>query len=252
MPTYLLEMAYEGTSYFGWQRTASGPSVQQAVEEALAQLLQERVALEGASRTDRGVHASGQIAHFVTTRTGIHLGKLQTGLNALLPPSIRIWKAIEAPTGFHATLSATGKEYHYYLCNEMTQLPIHRYTSWHIPYALNAEAMLEAARYLIGTHDFTSLCNWRRNLNYTSYERTLTRVDLVPLAGGRWRIEVVGRDFLYKMVRNCAGMLTFAGRGKIVPKDIPNILAGRSRPLAGPTAPAHGLFLHKVYYDWSE
>jgi tRNA pseudouridine38-40 synthase len=241
-----LTLAYDGTAYLGWQKTKMGPSIEEALESTLRRLLQEDIQLEAASRTDAGVHARGQIACFHTSKT-FPLGKLQHALNGLLPKDISILKIEEVTDDFHPTLHAQGKEYHYHICLGKVQLPFFRSRSWHFTPPLNLSSMQEASGALVGTHDFAAFCNNRYGLPSDTI-RSVTAINFQPVNPERLIIIVKGKSFLYKMVRNIVGTLVYVGCGKLTPDSIPLILNEKKRPLAGITAPAHGLILDSVYY----
>jgi tRNA pseudouridine38-40 synthase len=225
-----LTVSYLGTSYFGWQKTKSGPSIQEEIEKACSRILQETVTCEAASRTDRGVHARGQIIQFYTSKE-IVPERLQRGLNAVLPPDIRVLNA--EPLEFHPTLDALRKTYHYDLCLGPTQDPFYRHLSWHYPYKIDETAMQQAANALIGTRDFSAFTT-KSQKNPVC---TLFNIELIPLGKERLRIALTGNRFLYKMARIIAGTLANIGSGKITEQAI------------GVTAPSHGLTLYKVYYE---
>lgn len=243
-----LTVAYDGTAYLGWQKTAMGASIEAALQSVLERILQEEVVLQAASRTDAGVHATGQIVNFYTTKQPLSLDKLKIGLNCLLPKDIAVLDAVLMPIEFHPTLDCTSKEYHYDLCYGAAQLPQYRLYSWHYPHALDIAAMESAASLLCGEHDFESFCNFKKNHTYSDYIRKIHAIDITSLPGQRLKIAIHGNNFLYKMARNLVGTLAYVGRGKIELSEITLILAGKSRPLAGMTAPALGLSLHQVYY----
>jgi len=238
-----LILAYEGTHYLGWQKTIAGPSIEEELEKAAAQILRHPVNLQAASRTDAGVHAEGQVVNFFTDKD-VPLDKLQKGLNSLLPSDISILKIEEAPKSFHPTLQSIGKEYHYFVCLGSTQLPFYRNFSWHFSYPVNSEEMKKAAAYLIGKHDFSALTNEKREDNVREVFELVTEV-----LDGRLKIRVSGNNFLYKMVRNIVGTLLYVGCGKLSAEEMPEIIKSKNRTLAGVTAPAHGLILKKVFYD---
>jgi tRNA pseudouridine38-40 synthase len=235
-------IAYKGTHFHGWQKTGHGPSIEGAFESAAAHILRQQVAFQAASRTDRGVHAKGQVINFFAPDTP----RLQERLQAFLPPEIALISLTKAPESFHPTLDARGKEYHYYICNTSFQLPFHQPYSWHVKPALDLEKMRDALPMLLGRRDFSAFCN--ECVPEGKRERHLTRLTLVPLPEGRLRIEVEGESFLYKMVRNLVGTLVHIGCGKVALDELPLIIDSGRRPLAGVTAPAHGLFLKKVIY----
>ncbi|MFN0065022.1 MAG: tRNA pseudouridine(38-40) synthase TruA [Chlamydiales bacterium] len=243
-----LKLAYNGTLLWGWQKSSHGPSVEALLSSALEQILQHPVTLQAASRTDRGVHAEGQIVNFFTDRT-LNLSTLHFSLNSLLPYSIRVLHVEEKPLTFHPTSDVVGKEYLYFVCYARWQLPKHSAFSWHFPYPLDIPKMKEAATLLEGTHDFSAFCN--NHPEKEGQEKTchLFCIKLLPLAGKRLQISVVGDRFLYKMTRNIVGTLCYVGRGDIAPTDISHILRGKNRPQAGITAPALGLTLNRVFYN---
>ncbi len=237
-----LNISYDGTRFFGWQKTKTGPSIQAELESALSRILGHPLATEAASRTDRGVHARGQIVHFSIDQE-IDPRRLVRGLNAILPPDIRVNSASLASPSFHATLDALSKEYRYMICNGPVQSPIHRLYSWHIHLPLDISAMAKAASDLIGTHDFSAFSNERTE----DATRTMESIFIEPFCD-RLCIRLHGNRFLYKMARNIAGTLAAIGSGKLPPDSIPAILDSKDRKRAGPTAPAHGLFLMQIFY----
>ena len=223
-----------------------GPSIEETLENALKKLGLATSQLQAASRTDAGVHARGQVINFMNEESDIK--KVERGLNALLPEDIAILNAEIAHDAFHPTLDAKGKEYCYEICYGNVQQPFHRYTSWHVPHTLSIPAMQEAAKKLIGTHDFSAFCNERSLLKGESV-RTLYAIEFSLLEGERLRIALRGNHFLYKMVRNLVGTLIRVGQNKLLPKEVAEILQSKDRRSAGVTAPAHGLCLNKVFYD---
>lgn len=243
-----LKVAYDGRHYLGWQKTAMGPSIEEELQKVVEQILQEPIALQAASRTDAGVHATGQIVNFHTNKTALSLDKLMIGLNSLLPKDIAVLSVEEAPANFHPTLDCQSKEYHYEICYGTAQIPQHRYYSWHYPFALSVYKMKDAAEFFIGSHDFSAFCNVKKNSTYESYVRTILSIKIIELGHDRLRFEIRGNNFLYKMVRNLVGTLVYVGCGKIALEEIEGILTKKDRTLAGMTAPAHGLCLYRVYY----
>ncbi len=221
-----LTLAYDGTHFFGWQRCDCGPSVEQTLQECLEKILQHPITLQAASRTDRGVHAKGQVVNFFTD-ANIDLGQLKYSLNSLLPKSIVILEIKKKPNPFHPTIDVTGKQYVYSICNTPVQLPEYRLFSWHIPKLLNLNNMRSKADLLVGTHDFASYTNKRADAPYPSTVRTLYSVIISPFEEGRLQIALTGDHFLYKMARNLVG--------HIVGKQM--------------CAPAHGLTLNRVFYS---
>lgn len=241
-----LIVAYDGTAYRGWQKTATGPSIEAVLEEAIFQITRERSTLLAASRTDAGVHALGQVVVFDTQKS-IPPDRLRLGINACMPPDIRVLEVQEVPPNFHPTLDNQGKEYHYSLSVVRVQPPHLRHYAWHCHYDLNFAAMQEAAAHFVGTYDFSAFCNAREDLVGRDRVRTIDRVAL-SVEGDLVRIEMVGNSFLFRMARNIAGTLVSVGRGKLLPDVLPDILRGRDRTLAGMTAPAHGLSLIRVIF----
>jgi len=242
-----LLIAYDGTRYFGWQKTKMGPSIEEELEKALQKILQEKVQLQAASRTDRGVHAEGQVANFFTLNKQIDLNRLQKSLNSLLPKDISILKVEVAKNDFHPTLDSKGKEYHYQLCYGSIQFPFQRQFSWHFPYFLDIDKMQKAASYFIGEQDFSAFCNERRLMEKSAL-RSIHCIDILPQDESCLLISVVGNHFLYKMVRNIVGTLAYVGCGKLSLEALPRILTSKDRAQAGVTAPAHGLRLKQVFY----
>lgn len=243
-----LVIAYDGTAYLGWQKTRMGPSIEETLQGVIEQIVQHPAPLQAVSRTDAGVHAKGQVVNFLTSKTQLDLNKFCLSLNSLLPKDIVVLQAELAPASFHPTLDCIGKEYHYFICFGPTQLPENRFYSWHVPYNLNLDNMHQALPMLIGTHHFASFCNVKKNAHYTDDIREIRALDLLQIEKQRLCIRVSGNHFLYKMVRNLVGTLVDIGRGKMSPEHLPAILQSKSRPQAGVTAPAHGLFLYRAFY----
>ncbi len=244
---YKLVLSYRGSNYKGWQKTSLGNSIEEMLEKSIFQVHRKRVRLQAASRTDAGVHAEGQVVNFLTDTPILNARRFLHGLNGTLPQEIRILSIEAMPTHFHPTTDAIGKHYIYWICNDGVQLPFYRHLSWHFPYPLNIDLMKREAQHLLGTHDFSSFCN-ERSLWTRNPVCTIDAINIFLHEGNRLSISFKGNHFLYKMVRNLAGTLVYAGCGKIPPRAIRSILENRSRTLAGVTAPAHGLFLKEVFY----
>jgi tRNA pseudouridine38-40 synthase len=242
-----LQLTYDGSQFLGWQKTAMGPSIEESLQKCLEQLLQEPVVLQAASRTDKGVHAEGQWANFFTEKQ-IYPENLQKSLNALLPKSIRVTSIQYMPLTFHPTLHVQQKEYHYQVCLGSMQLPKERLFSWHVPYFLDLKKMEAASLYFLGEHDYSSFCNFRKNLSNQDTRRRIDEIQILSEQEKRILFVIKGNHFLYKMVRNIVGTLVYVGKGKIEVNSIPHILAMKSRIQAGVTAPAHGLTLKRIYY----
>ena len=244
---YKITLAYDGTYYYGWQKNIDGPSIEKTLFDALTRLLQHPTPLQAASRTDRGVHAEGQVVNFFTQNKPLSLQLFLHSLNKILPEDITVTSLEKALPTFHPTLDATGKEYHYSLTNTYSQDPFHRHFSWHVPQQLSLEPMRIAATHFLGTHDFSSLTNTR----FPKHENTvctLETIDISEQTNHRLHIRVIGDHFLYKMVRNLVGTLIHVGQGKLDANTIPTILQKKDRTYAGITAPANGLRLIQVFY----
>lgn len=243
-----LIVSYDGTGYLGWQKTKMGKSIEETLEQCIAQILQEKVSLQAASRTDAGVHAGGQIVNFFAKRTDLDVEAFHKSLRSILPRDISLLGVEVADEKFHPTLDCDSKEYHYHVCYGTVQLPFHRAYSWHWHTSLVLEEMQRAAKYLLGTHDFSTFCN-EVNLTCKNGICTLSKIEIYSLGDERLCIAIQGNRFLYKMVRNLVGTLVYVGAGKISATDIPTILASKDRTRAGMTAPSHGLTLKKVFYS---
>jgi tRNA pseudouridine38-40 synthase len=239
---------YDGTGLCGWQRQVNGPTVQGHLEDALATMLQHPVSVTGASRTDAGVHARGQVASFRTERA-IPPHGVRRGLNALLPPAIAIAEAAEAADDFHPRFSATGKHYRYLIYARPDRAPRWRDRAWHHPEPLALDAMRHAAALLIGEHDFAAF----RAAGCTAKHavRRLDQIEIGEVATEPWllAVDVRGNAFLRNMVRILVGTLVEVGRGRWPASQVAEILASRDRTRAGITAPAAGLELMSVSYE---
>jgi len=242
---FRLLIEYDGTGYVGWQRQDNGPSIQQAIEEAIFAFSAERPSLAAAGRTDAGVHALGQVAHLDLARE-TKADTLRDATNFhLRPQPISILAAEPVDSEFHARFSALGRRYLYRIVNRRAPLALERNRAWWIQTELDAAAMHEAARRLIGRHDFTS---FRSSIcQAASPLKTLDRLE-AERQGGEIRIHAAARSFLHHQVRNMVGTLKLVGEGRWSGEDVAAALAQRSRAAAGPTAPAEGLFLAEVRY----
>lgn len=246
MKKFKFILEYDGENYVGWQRQLNGISIQQKVEEALADLTKEAISTRGAGRTDAGVHALGQVFSF-QTNANFSLAAWLHGTNARLPPSIRIHKVEEVSSEFDALKNARGKLYRYQIWNSKTFSPLHKKTHWHVSYRLNQAQMQAAANLLIGTHDFAAF-QAADTVKKKSTVRTITSIGISTTAPEDLHIEVEGSGFLRHMVRILAGTLIDIGRGAMTLGQIEQLLVHPIRTLAGPTAPPHGLILCRVYY----
>jgi tRNA pseudouridine38-40 synthase len=244
MRRILLTIEYKGTSYSGWQAQKNGPSVQQELVRALEKACGHKVKLVASGRTDEGVHALAQVAHF-DTDCPIPDDKFPFAVNPLLPKDIRITSSGRAPEGFHARYGAKRKTYVYKLYTSKVDSPLRRELFAHIPYELDIERMREAAKYLVGEHDFSAFM-----ASGSSVKGTVRRIYYIEIArnGDQIEIEVCGNGFLRHMVRIIAGTLIDVGRGKIEPGEVVRILKSGDRAWAGFTAPSCGLFLKGVEY----
>lgn len=245
MPRIKLTLEYDGAGYVGWQVQPNGRSIQAVLQEALGTLLGEPVQVEGAGRTDAGVHALGQVACFDTARV-LPLKAYWRGLNGLLPPDIAVVDAVEVPADFDPRRWSRGKRYRYRISNRRSRSPLRRRTHWEVFSPLEVEPMREAARFLMGRHDFSAFraadCEARHAV------REITALAVEGQTGDELTVEVAGTAFLKHMVRNIAGSLVEVGRGKRPPVWMREVLEAKDRTRAGQTAPAHGLVLVEVSY----
>ncbi len=245
MTRYKLVLEYDGGPFVGWQRQDNGPSVQAALEDAVAAFCGERVTAHGAGRTDAGVHALGQVAH-VDIAKPTDAGTVRDALNYHLKPApVAVLDAEAVSDAFHARFSATGRRYLYRIVNRRAPLALERGRAWFVPTRLDAAAMNDAAQILVGQHDFTSFR--AAECQAKSPVKTLDRLD-VAREGDLLRIEAAARSFLHHQVRNMAGTLRLVGEGKWHANDLAAALARRDRSAAGATAPAEGLYLVAVDY----
>jgi tRNA pseudouridine38-40 synthase len=241
-----LAVAYDGTAYAGWQIQPNGPTIQAAMEEVLARILQEPVRVRAAGRTDAGVHAREQVVDFADA--GVRdLETIVHGGNALLPADIRVLSASVVPETFDAMRHALEKEYRYFLYLSPVASPFLSRYAWHIEKPLDLVAVRQGLSHLVGEHDFTSFRG--QGCTAKSPVRTIFRAEVakhdVP---GLFSIDVTGAGFLRHMVRNIVGTVVNAGKGKHSADHVGEILRARDRSAAGVNAPPHGLFLWRVVY----
>ncbi len=241
-----LTLEYDGTNYAGWQVQTNAPTVQAAVEAALARLTGESLRIQGASRTDSGVHARGQVAAFNTT-CNIPLAVFAEALNTRLPADIAAVGAEEVPAEFDPRRRAVRKQYNYVIRNSPLRRALDRHQVWTIRRRLDREAMRRAAEFFLGTHDFTSFSNGECADRGEANVRTIDRSELL-IDGDLLTYVVEGRSFLYNMVRAIAGTLVDVGAGRFAPEAIPDLIARRDRQAAGQGAPPHGLCLMWIKY----
>jgi len=240
-----LLIEYDGTNYQGWQVQPKGSTIQGMLEEKLGLLTGESIQLFGSGRTDSGVHALGQVAHFKTD-SQMDIRSMQRALNSLLPRDIVIQKIEEVEEGFHARKHSKSKVYEYRILNRSLRSVFHRGYVWYIPQKLNLREMKKATQNLVGEHDFSSF----RSVG-TPTRTAVRRVIRAEWKRGREgfiRFEIEANGFLKQMVRAIIGTLVEVGKGKINSVEFRKILESKDRRKAGPTAPAHGLFLKEVKY----
>ena len=240
-----LIVAYDGTNYCGWQVQPNGITIQGELNRCLSELLGEEIETIGASRTDAGVHAMGNVAVF-DTETRMPGEKILYALNQRLPEDIRIQLSEEMPMDFHPRYCDSVKTYEYRILNRRFQIPTERLYSYFYHYKLDEKKMREATSYLIGRHDFASFCGAGAQVKSTV--RTIRSVE-VERFGDMVTIRISGEGFLYNMVRIIAGTLIEIGNGQYPPERMQEILDARDREWAGPTAPAKGLTLLGIQYE---
>ena len=244
-----LTVAYDGTRYRGWQYQPDQPTIQGTLERVWQRITRETARMTGCSRTDAGVHALGQVISVRSAAT-LDVDTLHRALNAYLPDDIVITRVEEAPTTFHAIRSALRKRYRYVIHNGPRRDPFGRHYAWHYRQRLDADRMHRAGQGLLGTHDFRSFeSQWP---NRDSSVRTIYELSVCRRAapGDDYvDVEVQGDGFLYNMVRTIVGTLVEVGRGARDEGWAREVVAALNRSAAGPTAPAHGLFLVKIDYE---
>lgn len=245
MPRYRLTIEYDGTPFVGWQRQDNGPSVQGALEAAIEKLSGERVTVTGAGRTDAGVHALGQVAHFDLVKS-FEPGKVRDALNYhLRPDPVSVLDAVEMDGEFHARFSATARHYLFRILNRRSPPALEIGKVWHVSPKLDAEAMHAAGQFLVGQHDFTTFR--AAECQAQSPVKTLDRLD-VSRRGEEIHIEASARSFLHHQIRSFAGTLKLVGEAKWQPRDVKRALDARDRAACGPVAPPEGLYLVRVDY----
>lgn len=243
-----LTVAYDGEQYCGWQRQPGRETIEGKLDQAIKALTGEDIQVIGASRTDAGVHAAGNVAVF-DTLSSIPAEKFAAALNTVLPDDIAVQESRQVPDRFHPRHCKTVKTYEYTICNSEYRIPQLRRVSWHLPYKMDTDKMRAAAGYLIGTHDFRSFASSRTTVPSTV--RTLYALDIFeddPLI----IIRVTGNGFLYNMVRILAGTLAMVGCGRIPVKKVHEMLEAHDRTKAGMTAPPQGLTLIQIQYPDGE
>jgi tRNA pseudouridine38-40 synthase len=239
-----LIISYDGTAYAGWQLQPKQPTIEGKLNKALSELLEEEIAVIGASRTDSGVHALGNVAVFDTERS-MSAEKICNAVNQRLPKDIRVQESYEVAPDFHPRRVLSKKTYEYRILNRKIAIPTERLYCHHVYYPLEVSLMQEAAGYLIGEHDFRSFCSIKTKAGDTV--RIIYGLE-VSKEGDIIKITITGNGFLYNMVRIITGTLMKVGRGTYAPESMRDMLDGCNRGLAGPTAPPNGLTLMKIEF----
>ena len=239
-----LIVAYDGTDYCGWQIQPNGITVEEVLNRALSRLTGEEIRVIGASRTDAGVHARGNIAVLDTAST-IPAERFAYAVNPLLPEDIVVLKSEEVPQDWHPRYQNSVKTYEYRILNREMPDPLKRKYTWHVSFPLDIDKMREAAEHLKGQHDFRSFCSVHTAVKSTV--RTIYTLDIVK-SGDEIIIRISGNGFLYNMVRIIAGTLAEVGRGFRTPEDVRDLLTAKEREQAGATAPPQGLTLICIEY----
>jgi tRNA pseudouridine38-40 synthase len=247
VPRYVLLIEYDGTDFCGWQTQKDQITIQEEIEKAIFALTKEKVVLFGAGRTDSGVHARGQVAHFDLTKE-ISIIDLVRGINFFLRPNkiVIISACIALDQDFHARFSATKRHYQYLIINRNAPLILSHNRAWNVRQKLDEKLMQEAANYLIGKHDFTSF-----RAKFCQAQSPIITMDKINIIRNDAQISInlKARSFLHHMVRNIVGTLFLAGIGKIQPEYLQVILQAQDRNIAGMTAPSTGLYFTHIEYD---
>lgn len=244
MKRYKCTIAYDGARFNGYQIQPIGRTVQGELEAALTTMHKQPMKVVASGRTDASVHAKGQVIHF-DSPLDIPVDKWKIAFNRLLPDDIAVLQVQNVADTFHARYDAIGKEYRYFIRLSKEKDPFTRLYRYHYPYELDVSAMEEASNYFIGTHDFTSFCSAKTEVE--DKVRTVTEITLIK-QDDTLVIRFVGNGFLYNMVRILVGTLLEVGSGKRTPYSMPELLSARNRQVAGKTAPPHGLYLWRVFY----
>ena len=250
---YMLKVAYDGTVYCGWQVQPNGPTIEGKLNAALSELLGQEIEVIGASRTDSGVHAMGNVCVF-DADTRIPADKIKMALNQRLPEDIRVWESCEVAEDFHPRHADTVKTYEYNIYNDIIEDPLRRQYCDFCYIPLDPEKMQQAADYIVGEHDFTAFCS--AGSSVLDKTRTVYSCDILVTDrknDSSWRgreitIRITGNGFLYNMVRIIAGTLKEVGSGRLAPEDVRDIIDSKDRSRAGDTAPARGLTLVEIKY----
>lgn len=239
-----MTIEYDGTNYCGWQIQDGGPTLQETIESRLKTIAKETIKTISSGRTDAGVHALGQVINFYT-KSRMDETPFLKAMNSLLPRDIAVKEVREVSLDFHARFSAKSKIYTYLILNSPLRSSFFERYAWHVPFPVDLESMKEAAKYLEGTHDFTSFrassCGAKSPIRTILDSHIITKEDLIE-------ITFEANAFLQYMVRNIIGTLVEIGRGKIRPIDMKHLIEAKDRKKAGPTSPPQGLFLIAVHY----
>jgi tRNA pseudouridine38-40 synthase len=238
-------LEYDGSNYHGWQRQTNGVSIQQILEEKIAVMTEEKIKVIGSGRTDAGVHALGQVAHFKTA-SSIREVNLLKGINSLLPKDIVVRDLREVDASFHARYDVKSKIYLYQIFNSSVRPVLYRPYAWFVSAPLNVEPMREATVLFKGTHDFSSFCSTHSDV--PDHIRTIMDIRIESGERGLIKIEMEADGFLRYMVRSIVGILVDVGRGKYSLSELQGVMDAKDRKCGGITAPAHGLFLKEVRY----
>lgn len=239
---YRINLSYDGTNYSGWAIQPNSTSIQELIQKALRTVLRIETPIVGSGRTDAGVHANLQVAHFSHPKK-LDLSSLCYSLNGILPRDIRIYEIFPVEDDFHARFKVKKKIYHYHLAT--AQDPFNYRFSYYIHSPLDLDLLKKVLPLLMGTHDFSAFAS--SHCGSKNPIKTLYRLEAIPKKGG-FRLEFEGDGFLYKMVRNITGTLLEVATHRRPIEDLPKILASRDRKQAGQTAPPHALFLHHIKY----
>lgn len=245
MPRYKIIIEYDGTNFAGWQKQKGAISVQQTIEDALAKLCQKEIIVHASGRTDAGVHALGQVAHFDLDKK-IEDWQIRMALNHYLQDdAIAILSCEKTNDEFHSRFDAKIRHYQYQILNRRAKAVLTKNRAWHIPYELNLDSMKNASKYLIGKHDFTSFRD--AECQAKSPIKTISNIK-IEKTGENINITISAPSFLHHMVRNIVGTLVLAGGEKIKADDMKIILEAKDRSKSGPNAPAYGLYFYRVDY----
>jgi len=245
MQRYKITLEYDGTGLAGWQKQKDHPSVQQHLEEAIEKFCQEKVDTVAAGRTDAGVHARGQVAHFDLNKEH-DIRNVQHGINYHLDGlPISVLSAEKVNQDFSARFSATKRHYRYHIINRSAPLALNKNRAWHVPKALDINSIRQAAELLLGNHDFTSFR--ATECQAKSPVKTLDEITVTQDEESIY-FDISAKSFLHHMVRNIVGTLTLVGHAKWTKENVQSALEGKDRTLAGPTAPACGLYFMRVDY----